>query len=356
MSQGSLMKAAVWLLAATCAYCVISGLWGMLGPFLGGIMIAYLLRPLADRLVRTGMSRGVAAALTVGGFSLSIATAVSLLVPFVWSQSQDFIISLPGLGARASQMLHSEWNSLSQHLDPSTVAQAEAATTSFVMSSFDTIGTVLRTTVTRSFAIMDVATFAVIAPLVGFYVLSEWDAIVRWINANLPRSVAPAIRAGMAEIDRTLSAWIRFEGLVCMVLAVYYATTLTVAGVHNGLLIGMLTGMCAFVPYVGFLCGLIATCLVGLFSFTDWHGWMAVATVFGIGQILDGYILTPRLVGRRIGLHDVWVVFALMAGSHLMGFIGVVIAVPSAAVIGVLVRAGMARYRASRFFQDIVAP
>jgi predicted PurR-regulated permease PerM len=152
------------------------------------------------------------------------------------------------------------------------------------------------------------------------------------------------------EVHDRLAAWLRGQALLCLVLAAYYAVALSGAGLRFGLLIGLLTGLIAFIPFVGFLLGLIAAVVSGLFSFQGWAEWAVLGAVFAFGQILESYVLTPRLVGRSVGLHEVWVIFAIMAGGHLFGLLGVLVAVPVAAVLAILVREALARYRASAFY------
>jgi predicted PurR-regulated permease PerM len=187
----------------------------------------------------------------------------------------------------------------------------------------------------------------IVTPLVGYYLLRDYDPMVDWLADILPRNAAPAVLEQTRLISDKLSAWLRGQTLSCLILAAWYATGLTVVGLQFGLLIGLFTGLCAFIPFVGFLFGLMFGLLAAIFSFTTWHGWAGVGVVFVIGNLLEGYVLTPKLVGKSVGLNEVWVMLALLAAGHLFGFVGVMFAVPGAAVVGVLVRTALHAYRDS---------
>jgi predicted PurR-regulated permease PerM len=319
-----------WLAVALAAALCVCALGSVLPPFVGGVIVAFVLRPACGALERLGLPHRAAAAVLIGGFFVAAITGIALVVPFAWSEASDLAMSLPDAGVRASAALHRHWHTLTLHLVPATVAKAESATTVYLQGAADTAMSLLQRAVAGGFAIMDIASFAVLSPLVAFYLLSEWSSVFGWFDRNLPRTAAPIIRQHAAEIDQVLSAWLRWEGFVCLVLAAYYAAALSLCGLRFGLLIGLATGFLAFVPYVGYLGGLTAALVACAFTFGSWHGWALVGATFLVGNILDAWILTPKLIGRKVGLHDFWVIFALMSGAHLMGFVGVALAVPGA--------------------------
>jgi len=190
-----------------------------------------------------------------------------------------------------------------------------------------------------------------ITPLVAFYLLRDWPKLVAEIDAWLPRQHADTIRAQARAIDVVLAGFARGTAIVCATLALYYATALTILGVESGLVIGLIAGAVSFVPYLGTLGG--AAAAVGVAAYQFWPHWGRIVAVFGVfalGQFLNDYVLTPKLVGDKVGLHPLWVLFALFSGGALLGFAGVVIAVPAAAVIGVLARFAIARYRESPLY------
>lgn len=201
-------------------------------------------------------------------------------------------------------------------------------------------------------AVFNALSLVVIMPVVAFYLLRDWDRIVAHVDSLLPRDAADTVREQVREIDDRLSGFVRGQASVCLVLGTWYAVGLTIVGLDFGVLVGVGAGLISFVPYLGTALGLIAGLGLAIAQFDSWLPIGLVAAVFATGQILEGYVLTPRLVGERVGLHPVWVLFALMAGGALLGFTGVLLAVPAAAVIGVLVRFAIGRYLQSPLYRS----
>ena len=191
----------------------------------------------------------------------------------------------------------------------------------------------------------------VITPIVTFYLLRDWDLLVARIDGWLPRRHVDVIREQMRLIDRSLSGFVRGQLMVCLMLGVFYAIGLTVVGLDFGLVIGLATGLVSFVPYFGMLAGFVVGIGVAVAQFGSWVPVALVAAVFVIGQFVEGNFVTPRVVGNRIGLHPVWLIFALLAGGALFGFTGLLLAVPVAAVLGVLVRFSLERYLAGAAYR-----
>jgi predicted PurR-regulated permease PerM len=202
-------------------------------------------------------------------------------------------------------------------------------------------------------ALFQLISLVVITPLVSFYLLRDWDRIVERIDAYLPRGSAPAIHDQFGKIDRTLAGFIRGQATVCLILGAFYAVGLSLVGLEFGLLIGLGTGLISFIPYFGMMVGLAVGISVALAQFSGLGSVALVAAVFAVGQVAEGNFLTPKLVGDRVGLHPVWVIFALLAGGTLFGFTGILLAVPAAAVIGVLVRFTLESYRDSRLYEGL---
>jgi len=202
------------------------------------------------------------------------------------------------------------------------------------------------------FAIFNVLTLAVVTPVVGFYLLRDWPRVVGMINDWLPVRYAGVIRAQAREVDRILSAWVRGQALCCLFLALYYAAGLTVAGLDLGLVVGLAAGLLSFIPYVGSITGGVTAIGLALAQFPHWRGVIVVACVLMVGQVLEGYVIYPRFLGDRVELPAVWVIFALFAGGAAFGFLGVMLAVPVAATIGVLCRFWLRRYLSSALYLD----
>ena len=190
----------------------------------------------------------------------------------------------------------------------------------------------------------------VITPLVAFYLLRDWDRIVARIDSLLPSRIRPIVREQAKEIDDILAGFVRGQATVCLLLGVFYAVGLSLAGLDFGVIVGLGTGLISFIPYFGMTIGLVTGMGIAVAQFADWVPIAIVAGVFAVGQVLEGNVITPRLVGNRVRLHPVWVIFAVLAGGALFGFTGILLALPAAAVIGVLVRFAVSRYQGSSLF------
>jgi predicted PurR-regulated permease PerM len=202
------------------------------------------------------------------------------------------------------------------------------------------------------FAIFNVLTLLVVTPVVAFYLLRDWPRVTGKIDSWLPYRYREVIRAQAREVDRILSAWVRGQAMCCLILAGYYAVALTVVGLDLGLIIGLAAGILSFIPYVGSITGGVASLGLALAQFHSWRGVIAVGAVLVVGQILEGYVIYPRFLGDRVELPAVWVIFALFAGGAAFGFLGVMLAVPVAATIGVLCRFWLRRYLTSPLYLD----
>jgi predicted PurR-regulated permease PerM len=199
-------------------------------------------------------------------------------------------------------------------------------------------------------AIFNVISLIIISPIVAFYMLHDWDEITAKIDSWLPLQSASTVREQLLAIDATISGFVRGQSMVCLILAALYGISLTIIGLKSGLLVGIGAGIISFIPYLGAATGMVVGIGIAIVQFPEWSMVTIVGGVFLVGQTLESYLLTPSLVGARIGLHPLWIIFALLAGGALMGFTGVLIAVPTAAVIGVLIRFGLAQYMSSELY------
>ncbi len=202
------------------------------------------------------------------------------------------------------------------------------------------------------FALFNVLSLLVVTPVVAFYLLRDWPGMVRRVDGWLPRRYAGVLRQQAEEMDRILSAWLRGQALCCLLLALFYALALQLVGLDLGLIVGLTAGLLSFIPYVGSITGGVTSIGLALAQFPTWAGVAEVAGVFVAGQLLEGYVIYPRFLGDRVELHAVWVIFALFAGGAVFGFLGVLLAVPVAAMIGVLARFWLRRYLGSPLYSD----
>ncbi len=321
-------------------------------PFVAGMILAYFLDPIADRLERLGLSRTVATTVIVIGFVLVFVLALMLFIPVLAAQLFDFIERIPGYVTRLQELIASidpGWLRENMGFDPASIREnlggLVSQGASFLTGLFTGIWNSGRT-------LIDLAGLFVVTPVVAFYMLLDWDRMVAKVDSWVPRDHVHTVRRLALEIDRSVAGFVRGQGTLCLILGTFYAVALTLVGLNFGLLIGLFAGLISFIPYVGSLVGLVLSVGVALVQFwPDWPWIVAVIVIFQAGQFVEGNILQPKLVGRSVGLHPVWLMFALFAFGALFGFVGLLIAVPAAAAVGVLVRFAIERYLESPMYR-----
>jgi predicted PurR-regulated permease PerM len=325
----------------------------VLAPFVAAAGIAYVLDPPTTRLTRLGLGRGVAALLMICALLAGVLLFALLLYPLILQQIGLLLGRIPQYVQLLQRWASEVLTDLQQNFGSDVVndklrdlVSGQAGNMlSFIASSL--------TSVTGAgFAIFNVLTLAVVTPVVGFYLLRDWPRLIGMVDSWLPHRYADVIRAQAREVDRILSAWVRGQALCCIILALYYASALTVAGLDLGLIVGMAAGILSFIPYVGSITGGVTSLGLAMAQFPQWRGVIVVGAVLVIGQILEGYVIYPRFLGDRVELPAVWVIFALFAGAAAFGFLGVMLAVPVAATIGVLCRFWLRRYLRSPLYLD----
>ena len=331
----------IWLLAP------------VLMPFAVAAMLAYLGDPLADRLERLGLNRMWAATIVFVVIMVAVVGVLLLLIPLIARQVENLINNLPRYGDWAQNTVW-PWLQARLHLDPHTFDSDRLLTAiKEHMASIGGVATAVLGKVSRSgLGIAMWLTNLVLIPVVAFYLLRDWDRLVAKVDGMLPRSIQPTIAYLASESDKILGAFVRGQLLVMLALGVFYGAGLGVVGLTVGPLIGMVAGLLSFVPYLGFIIGFVAAIIAALVQYGDWMHVLLVCGVFAVGQLLEGYVLVPKLVGDKIGLHPVAVMFAVLAGGYLFGFLGVLLALPAASVIMVLLRYLIERYRMSELYNE----
>lgn len=335
---------------------VVLGLYvlrDVLVPFVAGMAVAYLLDPVVDRLERLRIGRGLATFLVLFGFFAVAIGMLLLLIPLLQSQVEKLASALPGYIEMARDRLGPLLERFNEGMDPREALDKLTGMTGDVVSW---AGGLVGRLISGGFAIANLLSLLLITPIVSFYLLRDWDRMVATVDSWLPRQQALTIRAQIDAVDRTLAAFVRGQGTVCLILGVFYAIGLSVAGLDFGLVIGLFSGLISFVPFVGAFVGGLLSVGLALAQFDGWQPVAVVAAVFAAGQFIEGNFLTPNLVGDAVGLHPVWVIFGLLAGGTLFGFVGVLLAVPAAAVIGVLARFALAQYLASPLHLQGIPP
>lgn len=341
-----------WLAIGVALTLAILLLQKILLPFVAGLVLAYALDPLVDRLAKLGLGRLLASSIVVLLLLVVFVVVLVFLVPLLLSQAQQFIASIPGEVERllpifktwAREQMGPRFDDVSAAIDQA-LANSSANWTSYA-------GVVLQSILARGSAVIDFLSILFITPIVVFYLLVDWPAMLKRLSDWMPRDHEQTLRGLAGDIDKAVAAFIRGQGVVCLVLGTIYTVGLSSIGLDYGLLIGIATGVMSFVPVVGTVLGLIAASTVALVQ-----GWpdltllIMVLGIFVLGQALDSGFLSPRIVGPAIGLHPVTLIFALIVFSYLFGFVGVLVAIPVSAAIGVLIRFGLKLYLQSAIYK-----
>ena len=336
------------------AIAVVVLLREVLLPFVAGMVLAYLLDPLATRLERLGMNRLVATLTIVCLFFVSVVVLIVLTAPFIVSELAYLIDSFP-IYIRKLQGLTTDptrpWLSklVGEGLDNAqqSIGQLTTLATGWLAD-------VLREVWSGGHALISVFSLSVVTPIVACYLIYNWNRMIVVLDNLVPPAQRDTIRALARQVDDTIGGFVIGQGALCLILAVLYAVALSLTGLHHAILIGIAAGLISFVPYLGSLTGLVISTCVAIAQF--WPNWphiLIVPAIFLVGQTLADYLLSPYFVGRRVNLNPVWVMFALFSFGYLFGFVGLLIAVPLAAAIGVLVRFALRKYYASTLYDAI---
>ncbi|WP_192365766.1 AI-2E family transporter [Mesorhizobium mediterraneum] len=341
-----------WLISAIILAIFLYVFSGILLPFVAGMVLAYFLDPVADRLQRLGLSRLMATIVILFAFIVVLVLAFVILIPVLASQMADFASKLPEYLTRLQSLITSfdpRWLEEQFGVDANGLREG---LNSLLTSGFGLLTTVFTSIWSSGVALVSVVSLFVVTPVVAFYMLLDWDRMVAIVDSWVPRDYVQTVRAIANDINTATAGFVRGQGTLCLVLGAMYATGLTLTGLNFGILIGLFAGLISFIPYVGSLTGLVLAVGVAFVQFwPDWTMVAAVAGVFFVGQFIEGNILQPRLVGKSVGLHPVWLMFSLFAFGALFGFVGLLIAVPASAAVAVLVRFAIARYLESPLYK-----
>lgn len=322
-------------------------------PFVAGMILAYLLHPLAIRLQHWGMSRLIATLVITGLMVLVFVLALMIIIPIGANQLSQFVAKLPETASQLQSILARYGGPLLERFGLSELQDgAEKSMGEFVGQGAKWFATAIQSLIQGGRALVGVVSLLVVTPVVAFYLLLDWNRMVASVDRWLPRDHRDTIRGLFVEMDAAISGFLRGQALVCVLLGTFYAIGLTLIGLNFGALIGMLSGLLSFIPFVGSLIGLLLSVGVAVVQFwPDWTMPLAALAIFGVGQFIEGNILSPKLVGDSVGLHPVWLMFALIAFGSLFGFLGLLLAVPIAATIGVLTRFALGIYLDSALYR-----
>ncbi len=342
-------QAAYWGLATAVFLIVLWYLGDVLLPFVLGGAIAYFLDPVADRLESWGLSRALATAtITIVGILIFVFMAL-LVIPTLIQQTLLLFETAPQLFRDLQTFLNQRFPAI---MDEGSILNQSLAQVGTTIKERG--GELLNTALSSVGSLINVLVLFLIVPVVSVYLLLDWDRMIARVDQLLPRDHAPVIRRLAGDIDTTLAGFIRGMGTVCLVLGTYYAIALMLVGLQFGLVVGVIAGLLTFIPYVGAITG--GALAIGLALFQFWGEWwwiVAVWAIFQSGQFIEGNFLTPMLVGESVGLHPVWLLLALSVFGSLFGFVGLLVAVPVAAALGVLARFLVDQYFDSRLYRGL---
>ncbi|MCA1953082.1 MAG: AI-2E family transporter [Hyphomicrobiales bacterium] len=340
---------------SACLAGLILFLWlfsGILMPFVAALILAYLLDPLVDLIERTGIGRLAATCFVLLVFVLFFILMLIAAVPLLGEQITALSAKLPGSIARLQRLLAEQGGPLFERFGGAERLQSmQASLAASVGDAAKWLAGLLTSLLTGGQAILGLLSLLVLTPVIAFYMILDWDRMVATVDSWLPRQHRAVIRELVGEMDQSVAGFLRGQATICVLLGLFYAVGLSLVGLHFGFLIGIIAGLINFIPYVGSLTGLVLSVGVAFGQFwPEWSMIVVVAAIFAAGQFIEGNVLQPKLLGKAVGLHPVWLMFALLAFGSLFGFVGVMLAVPLAAVIGVLVRFALRQYLASRLY------
>jgi predicted PurR-regulated permease PerM len=345
------VQAKYWGVAFAILFVALWFLGGVILPFLVGGAMAYFLDPIADRLERVGLSRIAATAVIAAVATVLAVVALLLIVPTLVRQAAQLVETAPAIADRLQGFFSSQFPTLTQ--DGSVLNETLTKVGEAVQARG---GELLTGILSSAVGFLSFVVFIVVVPVVAFYMLNDWDRMVAKVDSWLPLDHRDTIREIAREIDRVLSGFVRGQVSVCLILGTFYSVALMLAGLNFGLVVGAIAGAVTFIPYVGAIIGGVLA--IGLALYQFWGDPISigiVAGIFAVGQFLEGNVITPKLVGSSVGLHPLWLIFALSAFGTMFGFVGMLVAVPVSAVIGVLARFGIEQYKESTLFRGAEA-
>jgi predicted PurR-regulated permease PerM len=339
---------AFWLVTFIVLAAALWLLHDILLPFVAGIALAYVLAPIADRAERLGMNRTVAALLIVGVFVVSLIVLMLLLAPLLLQQGSALISHIPGYFKRVKELIA---ESNLPWLDWLGGAESDKTFSDLVGQMATWLLSFSYSLWTGGKALVSFASVLIVMPVVTFYLIRDWHAMIGRVDSWIPVRQRETVRQLACEIDAAIGGFLRGQLGVCLVLGCYYAIGLMLVGLDFGLLIGLVAGVITFVPYIGSMTGLMIAASVAIAQFwPDWKRIALVVAIFLVGQFIEGNIVSPKFVGERVGLHPVWLIFAMFAFGYLFGFVGLLVAVPLGAAIAVLLRFALRQYFASPLY------
>jgi predicted PurR-regulated permease PerM len=340
-----------WIAALVVMVAILWLLGQVLLPFVAGLALAYLLNPLTNRLERLGISRLVAAFAVIGLVVLLFVVLVLIMAPILGNQLAAFIDNIPGYVQRVQTLITDPGRPWLSRVLGDGLVNADKSVGDLLTQGVGWITAFLRSLWSGGQAVVSIFSLMVVTPVVAFYLISDWPRMFGTVDSWVPVPHRETVRQLAREIDAAIAGFVRGQTGVCLILGSFYAVALSLTGLNFGMLIGLISGLISFIPYIGSMTGLVLAVGVAVAQFwPDWVMILVVAGIFLFGQFVEGNVLAPKLVGDSVGLHPVWLMFALFAFGYLFGFVGLLLAVPLAAALGVVLRFALQRYLASPLY------
>lgn len=341
----SVSPAAIWIGTIAVLLMIVILLHAILLPFAAGLILAYLLAPVVQRLEGFGLNRSLAAVSIVGLFIAGVGGVLFLATPILGSELAAFIDHIPRYIEQLQAFTNDPSRAWLRKIIGQGLTEAEQSAGELTSMAAQWVASLLASVWTSSEAVLSILSLLIVTPIVTIYLLIDWNKLIAAVESAIPSHERPAVLALARDIDGSIGGFLHGQGTICLILALYYALALRLAGLDHGILIGLAAGLISFVPYLGFFAGLIVSvCVVVLQFWPDWTLIPVVAVIFLLGQSLADYVLAPYLIASKVHLNPVWVMFAITAFGYLFGFVGLLIAVPVAAAIGVVVRYFLHQY------------
>ena len=335
-----------WIVITCILFLAIYTLSSVLMPFVAGMILAYLLDPLVDRVEKIGIRRSLSTFFVLTIFFVCSAGSSLLLLPVILNQLSNLTSFLPTLINNLEPFIRQVRSLVDNAIKADNSNQLSLP----VADILNWAGGFLTEIISNSLAFANLLSLIIITPIVAFYLLRDWDLIINKVKSWMPITQKVRIVEQVVKVDRSLSALVRGQGTVCLILALYYSVSLTAVGLQFGILIGIFSGIVSFIPFVGAILGAIFSIGFSIIQFDTYTPIFFVAGIFLVGQVIEGNFLTPKLIGEAVGLHPVWVIFALLTGATLFGFLGVLLALPIAVVVAVLIRFSLSSYLESEIY------
>ena len=345
-------KFALWIVGAILFCLFIYMVSSILLPFIVAVITAYFLDPVTKKIEKLGLSRTAATfTITILFFAIFIILSI-ILVPLFYDQFTSMIQKIPTYVHLYNEEILPYFSTILEKFDPESIDSARQSVREASSYILNFAGKVIIDIWSSGIAIVNLLSLLFVTPIVTFYILRDWHHIIDKLSNLIPPKHSKIVGQLVGQIDVTLSAYIRGQTNVCLILGIFYAAALTLAGLEFGFVIGLSTGILSLIPYVGLLFGFVVAMVIAVFQFSNSLDIGIIALIFITGQIIEGNFITPKLVGDKVGLHPVWIIFCMLAGATMFGFIGLLLAIPTTAIIGVLTRFLIYQYLNSSFYLE----